>query len=236
MIKPKLSVIIPCYNEEKCLPFLIKRFKQVIKGKDIEVILVNNGSIDNSAEIMQKLQLKHNFLRTITIKKNIGYGHGITSGLKKAKGEFLAWTHADLQTDPDDIIKAFDIIQSKNNAKDYLVKGRRKNRFFFDTLLMLGMSFSANLILRKWMIDINAQPKLFHKSFFESWDNAPLDFSLDLYVYFMAKKKKKMKIITISTQFPKRIYGKSHWNTDIYSKFDLINKTVKYIIKLNKQS
>ena len=49
----KLSIVIPCYNEEKNIPFLLKKFSEIISNEDLEVILVNNGSTDNSQKVLE---------------------------------------------------------------------------------------------------------------------------------------------------------------------------------------
>ena len=54
----KLSIIIPCYNEEKNIPLILEKFNETIDRDDIEVLLVNNGSTDNSINIMNKLKEK----------------------------------------------------------------------------------------------------------------------------------------------------------------------------------
>ena len=75
-----LSVVVPCYNEEENIPLIISKFNKILEesNEKIEVILVNNGSIDDSKKIFEKniLKIKQN-IRVLNIKKNIGYGHGI---------------------------------------------------------------------------------------------------------------------------------------------------------------
>src|SRR3972149_1424894 len=129
--KIQLSVVVPCYNEEKNLPLLVRRFKEILPaGLDVEVILVDNGSTDNSNELMGSFARKHPFLRPVHVKKNIGYGFGIWSGLKKAKGEYVCWTHGDMQTDADDTIKAYNLIREQKEPKRCFVKGKRRGRPF----------------------------------------------------------------------------------------------------------
>ena len=102
------SLVIPFYNEEKNIPFVIKSLNRVLKKtREVEFIIVNNGSTDKSDNIFTKVlkNKKKKHFRYFKIKKNIGYGHGIKFGLNKSKGDYLAWTHADLQTDPIDILK-----------------------------------------------------------------------------------------------------------------------------------
>ena len=61
----KLSIIVPCYNEEKNIPLILEKFNSVIKNEEIEVILVNNGSTDNSVKILKELLPKFSFVRTV---------------------------------------------------------------------------------------------------------------------------------------------------------------------------
>ena len=57
----KLSVVVPCYNEENNIPLILERFGKLIKREDIEVILVNNGSTDNSAVVLEELLPRYPF-------------------------------------------------------------------------------------------------------------------------------------------------------------------------------
>ena len=118
----KFSIVVPCYNEEKNIPLLVERFAKAIKRDDVQVVLVDNGSRDDSAKIMKQRQKKHTFIKIVTVKVNQGYGFGIISGLKEADGDYIGRTHADLQTDPKDVIKAFDIIEKEHFPKDIYVK------------------------------------------------------------------------------------------------------------------
>ena len=75
----KISIIVPCYNEEKNLNKLVEEFKNnlIDKKYDIELVLVNNGSKDNSAQIMEKIRNQYDFIKIETVKVNEGYGYGI---------------------------------------------------------------------------------------------------------------------------------------------------------------
>lgn len=227
----KLSIVIPCYNEEKNIPLIGERFLQVINRDDIEVILVNNGSKDNSEKIIQEEIKKYNFLKTCKVEVNQGYGFGILSGLKIAQGEFIGWTHADMQTDPKDVLKALEIIEKNNSKENLYIKGNRKGRALFDNFFTFGMSCFETLLMRKVLWEINAQPNIFHKSFFAKWQNPPHDFSLDLYVYYLAKKLKQ-KIIRFDVLFPPRIHGTSSWNNSFADKWKFIKRTVKFSLEL----
>ena len=96
----KLSLVIPCYNEAANLPLLLERYKALTARSDAEVILVDNGSTDNSPDVLAALLPSYPGCRSVRVERNQGYGYGILQGLRAAQGEILAWTHADMQTDP----------------------------------------------------------------------------------------------------------------------------------------
>ena len=93
------------------------------------------------------------------------------------------------------------------------------------------MSIFETILLGKRLSDINAQPTMFSRKFFETWENPPNDFSLDLFAYYFAKKN-KLTVVRFPVFFGKRLHGISHWNIDFRSKLKFINRTIKYSFKL----
>ena len=227
----KFSLIIPCYNESKNLPLLIKRCEPLAATPNVEVILVNNGSTDNTEELLKKLISKNTNFKIVKVGVNKGYGFGIVSGLKVAKGEILGWTHADMQTDPLDALKG--IKKFSQNEKNLFVKGLRCERPLMDVFFTIGMSIFETILLAKPMWDINAQPTMFTRSFFKKWNSPPEDFSLDLYAYYKAKKH-GLKIHRFNVKFGERAFGVSHWNINWSSKIKFIVRTLSYSFKLKK--
>ena len=231
----KLSIIVPCYNEAKNIPGLLAAFEAVIKRNYIEIILVNNGSTDDSEKVINELLPNYSFAHAHHVAKNIGYGFGIMSGLRTARGDFLGWTHADLQTDPQDIVKALDIIEAADDKQNMYVKGDRKGRALFDQFFTSGMSLFESLYMGKKLWDINAQPNIFHRSFFDKWQkDAPNDFSLDLYVLYMAKYL-NLYVTRFDVAFPERQHGESSWNTGLPAKWKFIKRTVEFSMGLKKE-
>lgn len=231
----KLSLIIPCYNESKNLPLLIERCKDLYTiEKDIEIIIVDNGSSDNTAEVLEELTAKLDFINNVKVDVNEGYGHGILSGLAEANGEILSWSHADMQTDICDVLKGLEIINNESKIEDLFIKGTRKNRPISDNIFTIGMSVFETILLRKKMWDINAQPTMFHRSFFLEWENPPIDFSLDLYAYFIAKKI-QFRVKRFPVFFGERAHGVSNWNINLSSKFKFIKRTLIYSFQLRRR-
>ena len=228
----KLSIVIPCYNESANIPTLLKRFSEVIGSRHIQVILVNNGSTDNTPEVLQMLLPQYLFAKSVYVPVNRGYGFGIIQGLREADGDYIGWTHADLQTDPKDVVRAYNIIKKYGDEKIY-IKGRRNGRTFFDNFFTKGMSLFESIYFRTSLRDINAQPNVFPKQFLTYCDNPPYDFALEIYALYMAKKY-GLKVVRFAVEFQDRIYGKSKWNTGVLAKLKFIKRTVKYSVDLKK--
>lgn len=229
----KMSIVVPCFNEEKNIPLILEKFARCIPPNDLEVVLVNNGSTDGSKVIMDQLLPLYPFARVVNVKINKGYGYGILQGLKTCDCDYLGWTHADMQTDPNDVIRALEIVKCHEDEKVF-IKGFRIGRSWWDNLFTAGMSVFESLYLRKFLNEINAQPTVFPKSFFETWKDPPSDFSLDLYALYLARIR-GLKIIRFSVKFPKRIFGKSSWNTGISAKCKFIKRTIIFSRNLKKR-
>lgn len=230
-----LSIIVPCYNEKKNLPLLLTRFSEELgEAQDVELVLVDNGSNDGSAEVFSRLLPQYPFARLVTVAENRGYGYGILAGLAAARGDFLGWTHADLQTDPSDVMRAWEIIKSAGGGNNLFVKGDRKGRPLLDEFFTFGMGVFETLYMGKRLYEINAQPNLFSRKFYQTWQRPPHDFALDLYVLCLASAQ-KLDIRRIPVRFPKRLHGKSKWNTGILAKWKFICRTIRFSRKL-KQS
>jgi glycosyltransferase involved in cell wall biosynthesis len=233
MIPVKLSLVIPCYNEAANLPLLVERCRPLVAAGDIEVVLVDNGSTDNSSAVMTALLDGLDGVRSIRVKQNRGYGFGILSGLRAASGDVLAWTHADLQTNPLDAETAFAMFRANSHPQTLFVKGSRYGRPALDRVFTAGMSTFETLLTGKAMCDINAQPTMFHRDFFSVWQSPPDDFSLDLYAYWLAKRC-RLAVRRFPVLFGARAHGVSHWNTGMAARVKFIRRTVAFSLKLRK--
>jgi glycosyltransferase involved in cell wall biosynthesis len=231
----KLSIVLPCYNESENLPRIYAVLSEILAERsDVEVVLVNNGSTDRSASVFAQLQSSHMLpIRVLTIEKNQGYGHGILSGVRAAQGEFIAWSHADLQTDPRDILAAYEKLTQSTSPEKTVVKGRRKSRPLLDELFTTGMAWLSSAALGQWLHDINAQPKLFPKSFVPLLDSAPTDFSLDLFFLYEAKKR-GYRLLEQDVVFGKRQHGEAKGGGTMKGKVKLIKRTLAYIFELRR--
>ena len=221
----RCSLVIPCYNERKNLEALrdnILALPAMIEG---EVILVDNGSSDSTGSYIAELAAINNRVVLVTVEKNIGYGYGILAGLKKARGQYIGWTHADGQSNYFDAVTGFSILWTKPNPENYFVMGARQGRSFYDQIFAVGMSMIETVLFGTVLNDIPAQPKIMSRRFFDSLTNPPHDFSLDLYVYLMAKRQ-KLKVYKFNVEFGRRFHGVSSWNRGFVSRLNLIKRTL----------
>nr|WP_321023667.1 glycosyltransferase family 2 protein [Clostridium neonatale] len=225
------SIIIPCYNEEESIITLVNKLNEIYEKKKIQIILVNNGSSDNTLNILKNEAKKYSYIKVVDVKVNQGYGYGIMKGLENADGEFVGWIHADLQLDPNNLLRVFSILESEKNRNSIFIKGKRKNRPVIDRIFTFGMSVFETSLFKMRLYDIGAIPVMFHRNMLEYIKDAPNDFSIELYVYYIAKKLKK-KIIRIPVNLDNRKAGKSSWNTGLLSKFKQSIRIIKASIKI----
>lgn len=229
----RLSIVIPCYNEKFSIPLILERFNQVIGKRKIDVILVNNGSTDGSEKVFDELLPHYSFAHLVVVKENKGYGYGILQGLKAAEGDYIGWTHADMQTDPKDVVRAYNYL-CKTNNKNLFLKGSRKGRPIAEVFFTKGMSLFESVYFGVPLSDINGQPNIFPREFYEKWSNPPLDFSLDLYVFYSARKH-HLNIVRFPVEFTNRQFGSSKWNRGLKSKVKFIKKTIKFSYDLKRK-
>jgi len=234
---PRFSLIIPCYNEAQGLPELIRRARFVAGEGSGEVILVDNGSSDDSpALLLEELgpQQVPGDVWWVRVEVNQGYGFGIRSGLDHARAAFIGWTHADLQTDPLDALRAMEYL-SATEAENVFIKGTRFGRPLADRIFTAGMSAFESLLLRRVLTDINAQPTMFHRSLMERWGDAPSDFSLDVFALYAARRL-AFRVIRFPVIFANRKFGQSSWNTDLSAKWRFIRRTVDFSFEMKKRN
>ena len=233
--KPKLSIVIPCFNEANNLDILLAELQKVSsKMTGIEIIIVNNGSTDNTELNLIKLaKIYGDWLKIIKVEENLGYGHGIMQGVLASRGALISWCHADLQTSPQQVINAYNAyVESPFDKK--VVKGTRFGRSLFDTFFTSGMSLLTSLLFMRSLGDVNAQPKLFNRGFIPFLRNYPNDFSLDLFFLLQAHKN-NFSVIEIPVEFKNRVFDEAKGGGSLKGKIKLIIRTFRYIIKIRFQ-
>lgn len=225
----KYSIVVPCYNEEDNINQLVEEFSKVhhcIGRKELEIILVDNGSVDCTHERIESCIKNRDFFKMVTVEKNQGYGYGLLEGMKVAQGQYIGWIHADLQFSPLLFVDIINDIEKKDTKGIVYYKGLRTNRPKMDLLFTLGMSCFETIYFRKKFWDINAQPTMMGRELWNKAINPPFGFSLDLYFYYLALVNNCEIHRFISPQ-KERTYGHSSWNTGFSARIKLVKRTLR---------
>jgi glycosyltransferase involved in cell wall biosynthesis len=144
-----VSVVVPVYNEEENLPLLWPELKAVLDaaGIDFEVVFVDDGSRDRSAEIIRGLRETDSRVRLVRLKTNAGETAATDAGFRAARGRRVVTMDADLQNDPQDVPGLL-----RHLDRWDVVTGWRVNRGDGDSVIRRLSSRIANRV-RNWISD-----------------------------------------------------------------------------------
>src|SRR5690348_14755462 len=116
----KLSIIIPVFNEEKTIQSVLEKvYSLVIPKMEKEIIVIDDGSTDNTAQKIQQFVKSHKNISFFKQIKNMGKGSAVVAGFAHVKGEYIIIQDADLEYNPQDIIKLVQVIQKNKNIAVY---------------------------------------------------------------------------------------------------------------------
>lgn len=143
-----ISIVIPVFNEALCVKELYEKNISVLKkiNKSFEIILVDDGSTDNSLKIMKELALADNRIKVIVFRKNFGQTAALDAGLKASSGKVIVTMDADLQNDPSDIPR---LLEELDKGFDCISGWRYPRR---DSFLRNSLSWLADK-LRHFIIN-----------------------------------------------------------------------------------
>ncbi len=124
----KISIVVPCFNEEKNITLVFNAVKQLFAEKitaEYEVIFVDDGSTDNTLNLLRELRTTNNAVKYISFSRNFGKEAALYAGIKNATGDFVAVMDADLQ-DPPELL--YDMYRELKTGKFDCIAARRVNR------------------------------------------------------------------------------------------------------------
>lgn len=197
-----ISIIIPFYNEAKNLPILLKQIKTELGklNKEYEVILIDDGSIDN-----YKLPNQGN-INLMIHKKRFGKGRALATGSTKAQGEIIIFMDGDLQDDPADIKKFLSRI---DDGVDFVngIRAERQDNFFVKLYSNLALLFLQKF-LKSPYTDINCGFKAFKKETINDFVFYGNNFRfLPLSVFLKGYKVDEIKVNNRPRQFGRSKFG-----------------------------
>ncbi len=113
----KISIIVPCYNEEEVLPLFyneIIRISDIMKEQYLEVIFVNDGSADNTLKLLKEFAAKDKHIKYISFSRNFGKESAMYAGLEHADGDYVVFMDADMQDPPALLPQMYDIVKNED--------------------------------------------------------------------------------------------------------------------------
>lgn len=204
---PYYSVIIPLKNEESNIIELIDELEPIMISlqKPWELICIDDGSTDNTKNILLKLALQKKYLRLLSFDKNYGQSSAFEAGFRASNGQFVITLDGDRQNDPADIPKLV-----KFTDKYDLICGIRQKRK--DTWTKRTTSKLANLC-RRWLIDDGVQDtgcslKIYRRSCF---DRIKMYNGMHRFLPALFKIE-GFRIYELPVNHRERVKGKSHYN------------------------
>lgn len=205
----KLDIIVPCFNEEKNINIFTQKLLEVIKKINInyEIIFVDDGSHDNTWELIANLSKKNQNIKGIKLSRNFGHQSALKAGIDYATGDYIFSLDADLQDPPELLISMLDKIV--NEKLNIVYAQRSKNQ---ETIFKKYFSYFFYYFFNK-ICKINILPQV---SDFRIFDNKVLtqlkkinenDLFFRGLIPWMGFKHGVVKF-----ERPNRLYGKSGWS------------------------
>jgi glycosyltransferase involved in cell wall biosynthesis len=233
-MKPKYSLILPCWNERGALNHLFKEYGPLSQRWPLEVIFVDNGSSDGTAAEYTRLSAMYPDFATRFVYHRVAVNKGVGGGLKAgalvARGSHLVFCHADEQYGAEAVER---VLRRYEESSFALVKGTRQGRALRERVISRGFDLATLALRRVALHDINAQPKCFPAPDRRFWATAPDDYCIDVHVLMNARAQ-GMAVVSVPVPVRERLSGQSSWSRSWPSVFKLSRRYVQYLLSAEK--
>jgi glycosyltransferase involved in cell wall biosynthesis len=204
----KISIIIPCYNEEKTIDLVLQKVTNY-KKYETEIILVNDGSTDNTVRVVNEFKEKSIIL--INHENNFGKGKAIDTGVKLATGEIVLIQDADLEYSPDDydiLLKPFEEVDADVVYGSRFIGGRGYVRlhYYFHYLANKILTNICNFFTNLNMTDMETGYKVFKREVIKSINLKEHSFGIEPEITIKLAKK-KYKFFEVGVSYRGRSYS-----------------------------
>ncbi|HEY8402871.1 MAG TPA: glycosyltransferase family 2 protein [Cytophagaceae bacterium] len=229
----QISVVVPLLNEEESLPELAEWIERVMAANNFtyEVIFVDDGSKDNSWEVIKKLSSANKHIRGIRFNRNYGKSAALNTGFQAATGEVVITMDADLQDSPDEIPELYKMI--KVDGYD-LVSGWKKKRYdpLSKTIPTKLFNAATRVISGIKLHDFNCGLKAYN---YRVVKNIDVYGEMHRYIPFIAKWHGFTRIGEKVVQHRERKYGTTKFGLErfIYGFLDLMS--ISFVSKFKKR-
>jgi dolichol-phosphate mannosyltransferase len=225
---PSLSVVVPAKNEAEGLPQLVEQIARALRplraerggGGRIdrfEVVIVDDGSTDETAAVLRRLEGAYPELRPIALERNAGQSAATAAGFRAARGDWVATLDADLQNDPADLVTLWDALPGHDAALGWRV---RREDVWSKRVISRWANRIRNAVLGQSIRDTGCSVRIF-----------PRDVALRLPLFHGSHRffgplliREGCRIVQVPVSHRPRPHGASHYN--------LWNRSLKVIVDL----
>lgn len=229
----ELSLVVPFFNEEESLPELIQWIDRVCSKMkvDFEVVVVDDGSTDDSWKIVKELKTEYGFLKGLRFRRNYGKSAALNKGFEVVQGEVVITLDADLQDSPDEIPDLYRLIQEDGYD---LVSGWKKKRHdpLNKTLPSKLFNRTARIISGIKLHDFNCGLKAYRR---EVVRNIEVYGEMHRYIPILAKRAGFYKITEKVVNHRERKYGVTKFGMERFMKGFLDLLSVMFISKFGNR-
>jgi glycosyltransferase involved in cell wall biosynthesis len=213
---PDVSLVMPCYNEERIVAYSIRRLVTAFarEGYRLELVAVDNGSSDGTGEILRGIAAREEAVVHYRVDQNRGYGYGVLQGFSLCRANWVGHIPADSQVDAEDVVRLYEAAEI--NGERVIAKVRR--RFRMDGMNRRLVTLVYNTVVHMmWprlpTFDVNAVPKLLPRELLgilrlESWGWA-LDPEMMVKAHYLG-----IPVLEFNIMSRQRGGGRSHVRVD----------------------
>lgn len=166
---PSISVVLPAYNEEENIPRTVGNVIDAMVGvcDEYEILVVNDGSRDRTAEVTRELEAKYPQVRLVNHEVNKGYGAALATGFAAASKDLVFMTDGDAQFDVREIRKLLPLLEKADLAIGYRAPRRDP---FHRLVYAWGWNLLINLLFGYTARDVDCAFKLFRRSILDDFE------------------------------------------------------------------
>ncbi|MBU2903428.1 glycosyltransferase family 2 protein [Arenibacter algicola] len=201
-----LSITVPCYNEEKNIAILVAELGLVLEEYDYEIILVNDGSTDQTQQVIEFLAIESDKVKFISLSRNFGHQKAIKAGIDHAKGDCIVTMDADLQHPPQTIPEMIALWELGNKVVTAVRSVQGQGSFFKKYTSKLFYLFLSK-ISNQDVVGNSSDFRLFDKKIVDILRKMP---EQDLYIRGLVPWI-GFKQTTIKFNEGRRVYGKTKY-------------------------
>ncbi len=171
----RLSVVIPCYNEQNSLATCVKHVLDIAsESLQLEIVIVNDASTDGSLDVARRLAEEHDEIRVLHHEFNQGKGAALRTGFAAVSGDFVCVQDADLEYDPRDILRLLEpLIAGKADAvfgSRFATGGAHRVLYFWHSVGNKFLTFLSNIFTGLNLTDMETCYKVFRREVIQSID------------------------------------------------------------------